>query len=257
MDPPTSNWTQESIDLDPSPTSTPFSSVPDNANGNSAFASIDGYFNSFQNAPSFNQQFVFHEPVKNETDNDIYANTYNNNGKQPGALFIQNHTLSSALSSPSISSPIPGHRSYLPSSSSSYQLSTPVAMPLHPLTSHMMPIQQRTPSSQQSIPPPLPTSAAAGPQISSFEAYANGSTSGAIPGLSTKPEVSQSRKRITPQQTSVLEEGFKRFPKPDKEFRLELSQKTGLPQRNIQVSICLPFFFFFSFSSSAVVFLSS
>jgi len=75
--------------------------------------------------------------------------------------------------------------------------------------------------------------------LNSFEAYSkndpNGCTSGVIASFSTKPETSQSRKRITPQQTAILEDGFKQYPKPDKEFREELSKRTGLPQRNIQV----------------------
>lgn len=43
------------------------------------------------------------------------------------------------------------------------------------------------------------------------------------------------RKRATAEQSKILEAGFQKYPKPDKDFREELSRKTNLPTRNIKI----------------------
>lgn len=43
------------------------------------------------------------------------------------------------------------------------------------------------------------------------------------------------RKRISPEQALILETSFQETPRPDKEKRENLSEKTGLPVRNIQI----------------------
>lgn len=45
-----------------------------------------------------------------------------------------------------------------------------------------------------------------------------------------------SRKRIPPEKTLILETSFQNNPKPDRETRDSLAHETGLPVRNIQVS---------------------
>ncbi|CAN6622131.1 hypothetical protein TRVA0_008S03268 [Trichomonascus vanleenenianus] len=87
--------------------------------------------------------------------------------------------------------------------------------------------------------PPAPIFSTSNIRMSSFEAYAkndsSGCTSGVIAGLSAKPEVTQTRKRISPEQTAILEEAFQRIPKADKAYRDELALRTGLPTRTIQI----------------------
>lgn len=47
------------------------------------------------------------------------------------------------------------------------------------------------------------------------------------------------RKRIPPEKTQILESSFQANPKPDRERRDSLARETGLPVRNIQVSLHL------------------
>lgn len=72
---------------------------------------------------------------------------------------------------------------------------------------------------------------------SGLEAYSKNDPAGGSSGIIglTKNENSQTRKRISAQQTSVLEAGYQRCAKPDKEYREELAEKTGLPPRTIQI----------------------
>lgn len=70
-----------------------------------------------------------------------------------------------------------------------------------------------------------------------LEAYSKSDPAGGSSGIIglTKNENSQTRKRISAQQTSILEAGYQRCAKPDKEYREELAEKTGLPPRTIQI----------------------
>lgn len=53
--------------------------------------------------------------------------------------------------------------------------------------------------------------------------------------ISKPDQPTTSRKRTTAEQSAILEAGFQQCPKPDKEFREELSRKTNLPTRNIKI----------------------
>lgn len=52
-----------------------------------------------------------------------------------------------------------------------------------------------------------------------------------IPGR----KASTPRIRLTPTQTSILEQSFQQNPKPNKEIRLTLTKQTGVPFKNVQV----------------------
>lgn len=55
-----------------------------------------------------------------------------------------------------------------------------------------------------------------------------------------KENAPNTRKRIPPEKTLILESSFQENPKPDREWRDALARETGLPVRNIQVSSSLP-----------------
>lgn len=63
-----------------------------------------------------------------------------------------------------------------------------------------------------------------------------------VPIASALSSSTNSRKRIPPEKTLILENAFQENPKPDKDARTALANKTDLPIRNIQVCpLFIPF----------------
>lgn len=72
------------------------------------------------------------------------------------------------------------------------------------------------------------------------------------PAITAYTASTNSRKRIPPEKTLILENAFQDNPKPDKDARNALAKETDLPVRNIQVCFKIFFFlrfFYFFFSS--------
>lgn len=91
---------------------------------------------------------------------------------------------------------------------------------------------------QQHMPVPLPISSVPGMPSGSLQMSLdtrNTSTQqDAVPQKQDNP--ANSRKRIPPEKTLILETSFQNNPKPDRATRDSLARETGLPVRNIQVS---------------------
>lgn len=86
---------------------------------------------------------------------------------------------------------------------------------------------------------PLLKSALSMPNIKPAEfskSQETGAADGAAAAGTASTPNTNTRKRIPPEKTLILENSFKENPKPDRDSRDVLAKETGLPLRNIQVS---------------------